>query len=79
MVRIYIDFDAERQLDQIYIRLDHYFNKNVDGGSLKVCEIVTVYDEEIEREGALLEGDLLPWLVEIDRSTIRPVSRNATD
>ncbi len=79
MVRIYIDFDAERQLDQIYIRLDHYFNKNVDGSSLKVCEIVTVYDEEIECEGALLEGDLLPWLVEIDRSTIRPVSRNATD
>ncbi len=46
---------------------------------MKIGETVTVYDDEIECEGTLLEGDLLPWLVKIDRSTVRPVSGNTAD
>jgi hypothetical protein len=73
MLRIYVDFNNQEEIDTVVIRLDSNLNSNISEHKMSPGQRVILNDETMECEAILQNGKHFRWVATIIPETIRDI------
>ena len=73
MLTFYVDFNYREDVDVVIVRLDVRLNSDIPEQQMKPGLRVTLYDETLECQAILQEGNHAKWVAKLLRDTIRHI------